>query len=90
MVSSGLVNTLAAFQAYINLVLQAFTDIFILAYFNNILIFFKREEDHIAHMQLVLEKLREYQLFVKLSKCVFSVSEIEFLGFIINCLNVRI
>ena len=41
-------------------------------------------------MQLVLEKLRKYRLFVKLLKYVFSVSEIEFLGFIINHFRVKI
>ena len=89
MVPFGLVNAPAAFQAYIKLALQAFIDIFILAYLDDILIFSKKEEDHIAHVQLVFEKLREYWLFVKLSKCVFGTSEMEFLGFIINCLGVK-
>ena len=33
---------------------------------------------------LVLEKLRKFSLQVKLSKCLFDQTEIEFLGFIVN------
>ena len=86
----GLVNASAAFQAYINLALREYTNVFVLAYLDNVLIFSKKEEDHVQHIQLVLEKLREFRLFVKLSKYVFSAEEIEFLGFIINRFGIQI
>ncbi|OSY80743.1 hypothetical protein BLW95_05435 [Lacticaseibacillus paracasei] len=35
-------------------------------------------------MKMVLQRLREYQLYVKLSKCEFWISEVLFLGYIIN------
>ena len=60
-----------------------------LAYLDDILIFSKREENHVQHVQLVLKKLRELRLFVKLSKCVFSTEEIKFLGFIINRFGIQ-
>lgn len=51
MVFFGLVNAPIVFQAYINLALRAFTDIFTLAYFDNILIFFKKKgRSHGAYM----------------------------------------
>ena len=43
-------NTPAAFQAYINLVLQKYINIFILVYLDNILIFSKKKENHIQHI----------------------------------------
>ena len=85
----GLVNAPAAFQAYINLALREYINVFVLAYLDDILIFSKKKEDHVQHIQLVLEKLREYCLFVKLSKCVFSAEEMEFLGFIINRFEIQ-
>ena len=52
---------------------------------DNILIFIEDEEytRHIVYVYEVLERLREYNLYAKLSKCSFSVKQIEFLGFII-------
>ena len=80
----GLVNAPAAFQAYINLALREYTDIFVLAYLDDIVVYSEREEDHTGHVRLVLQKLRQYNLYVKLSKCVFDAKEIEFLGFIVG------
>ena len=54
----GLENAPATFQAYINLALCKFTDIFVLAYSDNTVINFEREEDHTGHVRLVLQKLR--------------------------------
>ena len=42
----GLINILATFQAFINNVLRKYLDIFIIMYFNNILIYSQTEEDH--------------------------------------------
>ena len=84
----GLVNAPAAFQAYINLALREFLDFFVIAYLDDLVIYSKKHEDHTEHVRKVLEKLRQYGLYVKLSKCVFDSSEIEFLGFIVNRLGV--
>ena len=57
---------------------------------NNILIFIEDEEytRHIVYVREVLERLREYNLYVKLSKYLFSVKQMEFLGFIIGVIGV--
>ena len=77
------------FQVYINLALREYTNVFVLAYLDDILIFSKRKKNHVQHIQLVLEKLQEYRLFVKLLKCVFSAEEIQFLSFIINKFGIQ-
>jgi hypothetical protein len=48
------------------------------------MIFSKNEEEHDAHLRLVLHKLRENQLYAKLSKCKFWLKEVSFLGHIIS------
>ena len=53
-------------------------------YLDDILILSKSMKDHTFHVRLVLEKLRKFSLQVKLSKCLFDQTEIEFLGFIVN------
>jgi hypothetical protein len=45
------------------------------------MIFSKNEEEH---LHLVLQKLRENQLYAKLSKCEFWLKEVSFVGHIIS------
>jgi hypothetical protein len=47
-------------------------------------IFSKNEEEHDEHLRLVLQKLRENQLYSKLNKCKFWLKEVSFLGHIIS------
>jgi hypothetical protein len=50
----------------------------------DILIFSRNEEDHDEHLRVALQKLRENQLYAKLSKCEFWLKEVSFLGHIIS------
>src|SRR5882672_2903415 len=60
------------------------TDIFIVIYLNNILIFSNSLEDHQVHVRHVLECLCEYDLHSKPKKCLFHTEKIEFLGFMVT------
>ena len=46
MIFFELINAPATFQAFINNVLKKYLDIFIIMYFNNILIYSQTEKDH--------------------------------------------
>jgi hypothetical protein len=59
-------------------------DKFVVVFIDDILIFSKSEEEHDEHLRLVLQKLRENQLYAKLSKCEFWLKEVLFLGHIIS------
>ena len=48
---------------------------------DDILIFSADEEEHERHVLLVLERLKEYSLYIKLSKCRFFEREVDFLGY---------
>ena len=48
------------------------------------MIYLDTVKEHMQHVQLVLQKLHEFNLFVKLSKCVFNTIEIKFVGFIVG------
>src|SRR5438046_2884552 len=80
----GLTNAPATFQAYINNALQGLVDDFCVVYLNDILIFSKSEEEHYEHLELVIERLRQAELYANPKKCDFLKPEIDFLGFIIN------
>ena len=85
----GLTNALATFQAYINKVLSRLVDYFVVIYLNNILIYSKPGEDYYTYVRIVIERLKKYKLYTKLSKYFFNVEEVEFLGFIIGSIGVK-
>jgi hypothetical protein len=57
---------------------------FVVVFIDNIVIFAKNEEEHDEHLRLVLQKLRENQIYAKLNKCEFWLNEVSFLGHIIS------
>ena len=80
----GLTNAPATFQAFIDKALGELLDITCVVYLDNILIFSKDELDHDEHVQQVLAALQRYNLHLKISKCSFNTTEVDFLRFRIN------
>ena len=58
-------------------------------YLNNILIYSKLGKDHYTYIRIIIERLKKYKLYIKLSKCFFNIKEVEFLGFIIGFIGVK-
>ena len=58
-------------------------------YLDDILIYFKLREDYYTYVRIVIERLRKYKLYIKLSKCFFNIKKVEFLGFIIGFIRVK-
>jgi hypothetical protein len=54
-----------------NKVFMEYLDKFVVVFIDDILIFSKNEVEHDEHLCLVLQKLRENELYGKLSKCEF-------------------
>jgi hypothetical protein len=50
----------------------------------------KTHAEHLRHVRLVLEKLREQKLYANLKKCNFGKTHLEFLGHIIGADGVRV
>jgi hypothetical protein len=67
-----------------NKVFMDYLDKFVVVFIEDILIFSKNEEEHGQHLRMVLQKLRENQLYAKLNKCQFWLKEVSFLGHIIS------
>jgi hypothetical protein len=82
--SFGLTNGPAYFMYLMNKVFMEYLDMFVVVFINDILIFSKNEEEHDKHLHLVLQKLRENQLYAKLNKCEVWLKEVSFLGHIIS------
>lgn len=80
----GLANAPATFQAHINRCLNGLVDSICVVFMDDILIYSVDATSHRQHVCEVLQRLREYDLYVKLSKCEFEKQEVSFLGFVIN------
>ena len=52
-------------------------------YLNNSLIFNNESANYRHHIQQVLERFKDYELYINLKKCKFNIDEIEFLNFIV-------
>jgi hypothetical protein len=64
-------NTPAYFMYLMNKVFMEYLDKFVVVFIDEILVNSKNEEEHEEHLRMVLQKLRENQLYAKLSKCEF-------------------
>jgi hypothetical protein len=80
----GLTNAPATFQSLMNDVLHAFIHMFILVFFDDILIYSSTWAKHLQHVKIVFDQIRRHKLFVKQSKCIFGSTTVSYLGHIIS------
>lgn len=73
----GLCNTPSTFQAIMNVVL------FVVVFFNNILVYCVSLSTHLEHLDMVLQTLLQGKFYLKHSKCLFAQRQLEYLGHII-------
>ncbi|KAM2154836.1 hypothetical protein ACFX1Q_046598 [Malus domestica] len=86
----GLTNAPAAFMRLMNEVFQQYLDKFVIVFIDDILVYSKSKADHIRHLNLVLKKLREHQLYAKFSKCQFWLTEVAFLGHVVLAQGIQV
>ena len=77
-------NDPATFQALMNEVLGSFLRQFVLVFFDEILIYSSSWTDHLKHVKVDFQLLREHRLSVKRSKCFFGAPSVGYLGHIIS------
>jgi len=84
----GLTNALVVFMCLMNGIFINYLYRFVIIFLNYTLIYSKSKEEHEHHFRLVLQVLREHQLYVKLNKCSFYQKKIYYLGHIILKKNI--
>ena len=86
----GLTNALAVFMDLMNRIFQPYLDQFVIVFIDDILIYSGSKEDHEEHMRVVLQILRENQLYAKFSKCQFLLDSVAFFGHVISAEGVYV
>ena len=84
----GLTNALVAFMDIMHRVFQPYLDQLVVVFVDDILIYSKFEEEHEDHLRIVLQFLRDHQLYVKFSKCEFKLTEVKFLRHVVSASGV--
>ena len=87
---SGLTNALAAFMDLMHRIFQPYLGQFVVVFVDDILIYPQSEWEHEYHLRIVLQLLRDHQLYAKFSKCEFWLTEVRFLGHVVSALGVSV
>src|SRR5205809_3788448 len=79
-----LINTSATFQELINHMLYNHLNKFVIAYLDDILIYFKNKKNHKKHVKEILRRFQEKNLYLKSEKCEFHKQQVKYLKHIIT------
>ena len=67
-----------------NKIFTSYLDQFVVVFIDDILVYSRLEDEHEKHLWVVLQVLRENQLYAKVSKCDFWLKEVKFLGHVVS------
>ncbi|GJZ37364.1 putative reverse transcriptase domain-containing protein [Tanacetum coccineum] len=86
----GLTNAPAVFMDLMNRVCKPYLDKFVIVFIDDILIYSRNKEKHEEHLKLILELLKEKELYAKFSKCKFWIPKVQFLGHVIDSKGIHV
>ena len=80
----GLCNAPSTFQSMMNQFLGTDFDDFVMAYLDDLTVFDGPYEDHVKHLDQVLQRIKEKGYKLRLSKCKFCRPTVDLLGFVVG------
>ena len=91
----GLINAPGSFQRFINTLIQSGINreqlyIYILAYLDDLIVFSKTFEEHMDHLSTIFKILSLHGLKLKLSKCTFAATRVQYLGHVVDASGVQV
>jgi len=79
----GLTNAVETFQEMMNRVLKGYLGKICEVYLDDIIIYSSSLEEHIKHVNMVVKRLKRYNLKIKSEKCKIAQTKIEYLSHVI-------
>jgi len=73
----------STFMRLMDDILWPFTNSFVVFYLDDIFIFSKGLEEHLQHIQQVLQTLQQHKMCANFGKCTFGMSQVQNVGYII-------
>ncbi|RDY09281.1 hypothetical protein CR513_06355, partial [Mucuna pruriens] len=70
-------NVLGMFMDYMNMIFHPYLDSFVFVFIKDILLYSKSREEHPEHLRVVLQVLKDKQLYAKMSECDFWLQELK-------------
>ena len=86
----GLTNAPTAFMDLMHRIFQPYLDQFVVVFMDDILIYSQSKWEHEYHLGIVLQLLRDHQLYAKFSKLEFWLTEVRFLGHVVSAPGVSV
>ena len=80
----GLSKAPGTFMCVMHYVLRPYIGIFVVVYFDDVLVFSMFLEDHVTHLRTLLQTLRKERLYANVEKCLFGVDKLVFLGSVVH------
>ena len=85
-----LTNVPVTFMDLMHRVFQPYLDKFMAVFVDDILIYSQSEEEHEDHLRIVLQSLREHQLYAEFSKCEFWLTTVSFFRHVVSTSGVSV
>ena len=86
----GLTNAPTTFMDLMHKVFQPYLNQFVLVFVDDILIYSQSKWKHEDHLRIILQLMKDHQLYAKFSKCEFWLTEVRFLGHVVSALGVSV
>jgi hypothetical protein len=80
----GLINAGATFQRAMDITFRGLINQSVVVYLDDVTVFSKNKTDHLAHLRVVLQRCRKYDISLNPKKSIFAVEQGKLLGFIVS------
>ncbi|XP_028780228.1 uncharacterized protein LOC114736538 [Neltuma alba] len=80
----GLTNAPATFQSVMNDLFRPYLRKFVLVFFDDILVYSSSAQQHLEHLQVVLQILQKHSFYANAKKCFLGQTRIDYLGHIVT------
>ena len=86
----GLTNAPEAFMDLVNRIFGPYLDKFVIVFINDILVYSSSKEKHAEHVRIVLQTLKEHQLYAKFIKCQFWLDRVTLLEHVVSAKGISV